>query len=448
MAYSADALAAYQQGRPAQQENSLEGKFYSLPKDTTEVMLRILPSWTHNGVKAPLPFKIASKHWNLPLGDQGNNVGIACFKSYNNPDGSQMDCPICNVIEEFKNTVDMCADNANFRVAVKAQMSAVFNVLVLRDTSNPANAYNPEEPLILKAKTSLSDWVVEKLMNPAQYGDLTDPYQGFNISVKREKAGGKFIYTMLPMQSPIAGMQNPDGTIAPDQNKINAIVAQIHDLDAIWKAPDDAFIQKTMTNAAKFRQICQNYSQNMGNIAGAMQGGFAQTPQMSAQNMGFQNTQQVNTPPQNTGAFNPFPNAQNPAATMPAQTMQPQNTAPAQGFANPQQPMQQAAFMPKPQEAPVAAPVAQPTPEVTAPAGFPNASAAVNNTASAVAPDANTASAVNQTPPFTPDTPAAAPIQDASGRPACFGNAGVYNEYSEKCLPCHSSFDCKTALGK
>lgn len=342
-------------------------KWYNLPA-TGELRVRFLPPVGDN----PVPGKIVHKHYNMPshkgLGDNSN---ITCFKTYD------MECPICEVLDEYRDRLGP-QQMKEFSASL-----AFFNVLILGQKDA-----DPETVHVLKTSEYNYEWMLQQLVN-VEVGDITDPEDGANVTFKRKKDKGPFDRIISRKPSPISA--TPEG--------IQTILDSMYDLDAIWKDPDDSYVNIAREIAKGLRTIIEDRLIKMGN---ANEGDLKQPVKevQSAKRTRATATAAPEPEPETDGG-EPEPVGEEP------ETEETTTTSSATHRR--------------------ARATAASAPEPAAPAAPATRGRAKTQAAPAAAPDAKTTTATNAT---------SAP----KGAPECFGKQ--HDESSKKCISCPFEFDC------
>jgi hypothetical protein len=181
----------------------------SLPEEGS-VTVRIIPKGYGEKRIGLLIFK----HYNIP---EINSV--PCFSSYN------MDCPVCNVVLQYQNMIDI-------KNWVKIGRT-YFNVL-FRDSKE----FDSKIPYILRCSDYNFFWMLEKLMDP-QFGNIVDINNGHDILFKRKTRKGPLDRTIVLKSSPL--LEDPEEGAK--------ILEACTDLTTIWRAPDEKY-QKLVTDTA------------------------------------------------------------------------------------------------------------------------------------------------------------------------------------------------------
>lgn len=188
--------------------NETQFRFYRLPLGTESVVIRFLPPWSKEGNFA----KIVMYHYSIP-----NQKNILCYRSHD------LECKICNFLAENAHKMDLNAFASVTRVFM--------NALIISDPTQP----NLKRlPYIFSGAYSDFKFIYQILTQEKDAKDFFHPINGHNITYKREKYSGKFIRTTSIRPTPIADTEE----------EIKEILANIYNLDDIWRKPDEKYDEK------------------------------------------------------------------------------------------------------------------------------------------------------------------------------------------------------------
>lgn len=252
-------LAAKESKGSNNSDNDL--KWYKFPSGTERVVVRYLPSLT--GV----PGKIVKKHHNLP-----EIKDILCFRTHD------MDCPLCELLHQYSDKMDVSDWVANSR--------SYMNALILEDPTQ--KNIDPKTPHIVGQGEGNLYWVFSKITDP-DIGDICDPFTGFNVAYHRTEFNGKFERTVLPKARPIANTKE----------EVESILGKISDLDKIWRRPDDVFLKKIQDVTEKLKVVID---QRLVTLSSQPDAGQKESQSAMNQNLN-------NTPAPSTTSASPAPSA-------------------------------------------------------------------------------------------------------------------------------------------
>ena len=130
------------------------------------------------------------------LGTEGNRVAT-CAKTFN----SKNKCPICEYVEELQKSKSK--DDKKLADDMKAKKRIYINV-INRDDED-------ETPKVLPIGVTILKGILETICDP-DYGDITDPEEGRDITITRKGQGLKTEYSVLPKPktSPVSEESEPD----------------------------------------------------------------------------------------------------------------------------------------------------------------------------------------------------------------------------------------------
>lgn len=390
-------------GGIAPQKGSNNYRWYSLPKGTEEVKLRILPHWNNPN---SFPAKMVIKHYQIPNSDKSFASSANCLKTFG------MDCPICNVCKKYEQQFEGVSKH-------RPVVSLYFNMLILQGppifdkNTNQEYMPDPNVPHIVGMRESFYSFLQGVLEKP-ESAMVLDPMQGADIYIQRKRAKGAFDYRLAFGQRPIAN----------DTDSLNNIMSQTFDLDEIWKSPDDDAVRSLNERANLLSQQIEGKILSNSNP-----------------NSGSQNYQQsygnYNNQGQNQGNYQNQGQPQNHAHTVDQyqnyQTIN-QSTHGHQGggYAQP------------------ASHSNQQQPEQTQPNSMSQAEGIMGND-----PEAQRANNFGVDNPPTNDNTLAGPSSSQQskgnvppGAPKCFGDPEIHNPSSQQCIDCKYELHCLKAAGK
>lgn len=159
----------------AQAKKDARGITWWKPKDGAN-MIRILPPWS----KAGQFVKEAGYHYNV-----ADKTALACPKeSKNDP------CPICEAAKElFKSRRP-----EDMELAKRIQVKKRFFYNILDRTANDGKVY------VFGSGSMVYEGLLEIFSDP-DYGDITDPDNGYDIKLKKRGEGLGTEYTVMPDKS-------------------------------------------------------------------------------------------------------------------------------------------------------------------------------------------------------------------------------------------------------
>ena len=145
------------------------------------------------------------------LGEDGKKVAT-CPKTF----GSKNKCPICEYVEELQKSKSK--DDKKLADDIKAKRRIYVNV-INRDSED-----EEETPKVLPIGVTILKGILETICD-ADYGDITDPEDGRDITITRKGQGLKTEYGVLPKPKSSAVSE----TLAPEE-----IEEQMTDLDTLF----------------------------------------------------------------------------------------------------------------------------------------------------------------------------------------------------------------------
>jgi len=165
------------------------------PKNGITYRIRILPPWTAEGPNAELPYKKVHQHWDLTGGKRAN-----C------PAQLREDkCFVCEQREQLAETGH--PDDASRSKKLKPNRRFVYQVIDRDDPVFKATDKEVQEKqeLIGEAKIKFLSigWMAhEKMLDlfaSAHWGDVTDPFEGYDLEMSRTGEGLNTTYSFLPI---------------------------------------------------------------------------------------------------------------------------------------------------------------------------------------------------------------------------------------------------------
>lgn len=157
------------------------------------------------------------------LGDDGK-TSMVCRKT----NDSKAHCPVCEYISQLQMSKDK--NDKKLAEAIKARKRVYLNVID-RDSDS-----DTDELKVLPVGLTIQKAIVAILCDP-DYGDITDPVEGRDVTIKRTGQGLNTEYSVLP--KPNASPAST--TLTPEQ-----IEEQMADLDAFWSIPSVEDMEKVI----------------------------------------------------------------------------------------------------------------------------------------------------------------------------------------------------------
>jgi len=203
------------------------------PEEGVSYQIRILPPWTDTGVNAELPYKKIHQHWDLTGGKRAN-----CPAS-GKPEERTDKCFICEQRIQLEDTGH--PDDMARSKKLKPNRRFVYQVI---DRSDPVFTANdreteqkPELVGEMKIKFLSVGWMAhEKVLDlfaSAHWGDVTDPFEGYDVEMSRTGTGLKTVYSFLPIPEKCPVFPEKDKMVDLEKK-----MAEDNNLDEhrMWKA--------------------------------------------------------------------------------------------------------------------------------------------------------------------------------------------------------------------
>lgn len=146
-------------------------------------------------------------HFNL--GEDGNTV-VTCPKTF----GSKERCPICEYVEELQKSKNK--EDAKLASKLKATRKIYVNTISRDD--------DEETPKVLPIGVTVLKGLLEAICDP-DYGDITDPDEGRDVTITRKGEGMKTEYSVLI---------KPKASIVSDDLSASEIEDEMTDLDSLF----------------------------------------------------------------------------------------------------------------------------------------------------------------------------------------------------------------------
>jgi|GEM_PF-1824236 len=147
-------------------------------------------------------------HFNL--GEDGNTV-VTCPKTF----GSKERCPICEYVEELQKSKNK--EDAKLASKLKATRKIYVNTISRDDDDE-------ETPKVLPIGVTVLKGLLEAICDP-DYGDITDPDEGRDVTITRKGEGMKTEYSVLI---------KPKASIVSDELSASEIEDEMTDLDSLF----------------------------------------------------------------------------------------------------------------------------------------------------------------------------------------------------------------------
>lgn len=143
------------------------------------------------------------------LGSDGKSVAT-CPKTF----GSKEKCPICEYVEELQQSKNK--EDKKLASDIKAKRRIYVNV-INRDGDD-------ETPRVLPIGVTILKGLLETICD-ADYGDITDPEDGRDITITRKGEGLKTEYSVLP---------KPKSSVVSDEQTPDEIEEEMTDLESLF----------------------------------------------------------------------------------------------------------------------------------------------------------------------------------------------------------------------
>lgn len=144
------------------------------------------------------------------LGADGKSVAT-CPKTW----GSKEKCPICEYVEQLQKSKNK--DDKKLADDIKAKRRIYINVLNRDDDDE-------ETPKVLPIGVTILKGLLETICD-ADYGDITDPEEGRDITITRKGQGLKTEYTVLP---------KPKSSVVSESKTTDELEEEMTDLDSLF----------------------------------------------------------------------------------------------------------------------------------------------------------------------------------------------------------------------
>lgn len=160
------------------------------------------------------------------LGADGKSVAT-CPKTW----GSKEKCPICEYVEELQKSKSK--EDKKLADDIKAKRRIYINVISRDD--------DEETPKVLPIGVTILKGLLETICD-ADYGDITDPEEGRDVTITRKGQGMKTEYSVLPKpkSSEVSETQTPE-EIEEEMTDLDSLFVKksYEELEAILNGGDD-----------------------------------------------------------------------------------------------------------------------------------------------------------------------------------------------------------------
>ena len=146
------------------------------------------------------------------VGVEGKNM-VTCPKTFNEHNR----CPICEYVEQLRRSKDKNDKALGDRIARRRR---VYINVINRDDEG-----DEEEPKVLPIGVTILKSLLDTMCDP-DYGDITDPVEGRDVTVTKKGQGLKTEYTVLPKPAISAASK----TITPED-----LETKMADLQSLFK---------------------------------------------------------------------------------------------------------------------------------------------------------------------------------------------------------------------
>ena len=156
------------------------------------------------------------------LGEDGK-TSMVCRRTHD----SKARCPVCDFISQLQMSKDK--NDKKLAETLKARKRVYLNVID-RDSDKE------DEMKILPVGLTVQKALIAILCDP-DYGDITDPQEGRDVTIKRAGQGLNTEYTVLP---------KPNSSPASTNLTTEQIEEQMADLDSFWSPPSVEDMEKVL----------------------------------------------------------------------------------------------------------------------------------------------------------------------------------------------------------
>lgn len=152
----------------------------------------------------------AEGYLHFGIGPEGKSVAT-CPKTW----GSKEPCPICEYVEKLQKSKNK--DDKKLAEDIKAKRRIYINVLNRDDDDD-------DTPKVLPIGVTILKGLLETICD-ADYGDITDPEEGRDVTITRKGQGLKTEYTVLP---------KPKSSVASESKTAEELEEEMPDLEHLF----------------------------------------------------------------------------------------------------------------------------------------------------------------------------------------------------------------------
>lgn len=152
----------------------------------------------------------AEGYLHFGVGPEGKSVAT-CPKTW----GSKEPCPICEYVEQLQKSKNK--DDKKLAEDIKAKRRIYINVLNRDDDDD-------DTPKVLPIGVTILKGLLETICD-ADYGDITDPEDGRDVTITRKGQGLKTEYTVLP---------KPKSSVASESKTTEELENEMPDLEHLF----------------------------------------------------------------------------------------------------------------------------------------------------------------------------------------------------------------------
>lgn len=192
-----------------EQENSNRGSGANFAKlENGKNIVRVLPP------KGERDSFYEEGYMHFSLGDDGRQVAT-CPKTFD----KNAHCPICEYVDELR----LSKNKSDKELADKiSSRRRIYINALMRDDEE-------ETPKVLPIGVTILKGILEAICDP-DYGDITDPEDGRDITINRKGQGLNTEYSVLP---------KPNTSVVSDEYTIDELEEEMADLDKLFKEVDE-----------------------------------------------------------------------------------------------------------------------------------------------------------------------------------------------------------------
>lgn len=183
-------LSVMEDKRKAQKARSTRTDFWKPENGVNKI--RILPPWADGGVNEGMFYRELYIHWNIPPGAESQSFAVCTRKT----EGADGKCYLCDEVDRLYSGGS--PEDIQIAKEIRSRQRFFSNVIDMNDTEDDMG--NPKIQIFAYGPKIFEGMLA--YFCDSEYGDLTDPDDGFVVIIEREGKGRDTTYQVRCSRNP------------------------------------------------------------------------------------------------------------------------------------------------------------------------------------------------------------------------------------------------------